>query len=444
MRLSGQGTDDNIVAFFEEQAARAGDSDVMGDNDGASYLLDGVDRALTDTFAAGLAIFLLALERGEGGLVAQARARLQSGLDVCHEINLVPQWWTFRLAIHLLDDLWSSSFHQLLPQGPDQPHAQEWTSLRELFIAILRSRARAEIELWPSQIEGAARAVDQSDDLVISLPTSGGKTRIAELCILRCLSLGKRVVFITPLRALSAQTESNLQWTFLPLGKSISTLYGSIGATGFDEDVLRARDIVVATPEKLDFALRNDPSIIDDVGLVILDEGHMIGLGEREVRYEVQIQRLLKRPDADRRRIVCLSAILPEGDKIDDFVSWLRRDRPGGPVRHDWRPTRLRFGEVTWLGQHARLDVSVGAERPWVAKFLEAKVPPKGKRKEPFPRDQRELCLAAAWRLIEDGQSVLIYCPERRSVDPFAVAIADLHDRGCFRQFCKEMQASCP
>jgi hypothetical protein len=33
----------------------------------------------------------------------------------------------------------------------------------------------------------------------------------------------------------------------------------------------------------------------------------MIGLNEREVRYEVQIQRLLRRPDAQDRRIVCLS-----------------------------------------------------------------------------------------------------------------------------------------
>jgi hypothetical protein len=321
LRLSGSGTDDNIVAFFEDQAARASDGDILPDFDGQTYLLDGVDRALTDTFVAGLAIFLLALERGEGRLVEQARERLRSGLDVCRDLNLVPQWWSYRLAIHLLDDLWSSSFHHLLPQPPHQPHAQEWMRLRELFIAILHSRARAEIELWPSQIEGAARAVDQSDDLVISLPTSGGKTRIAELCILRCLSLGRRVVFVTPLRALSAQTEINLQRTFLPLGKSISTLYGSIGATRFDEDVLRSRDIVVATPEKLDFALRNDPSLIDDVGLVVLDEGHMIGLGEREVRYEVQIQRLLKRSDADRRRIVCLSAILPEGNKIDDFLA---------------------------------------------------------------------------------------------------------------------------
>lgn len=54
---------------------------------------------------------------------------------------------------------------------------------------------------------------------------------------------------------------------------------------------------MVATPEKLDFALRNDPSLLDDVGLLVFDEGHMIGLSEREVRYEVQIQRLLRRAD---------------------------------------------------------------------------------------------------------------------------------------------------
>ena len=37
-------------------------------------------------------------------------------------------------------------------------------------------------------------------------------------------------------------------------------LYGSIGVSGFDEDAIRERDIVVATPEKLDFPLRNDSS----------------------------------------------------------------------------------------------------------------------------------------------------------------------------------------
>jgi len=429
-RVNGAGIDENLVGFLQESAERAGDDDLTSDNDGASYVLEAVDRALTDTFTAGLGIFLLALERGENQLIEQARERLRGGLGVCLELNLVPRWWSFRLTIHLLGDLWESSFHQRLPRGPNLLNAQQWDDLRELLLAILQCRTRAEIELWPSQLEGAARAIDHTDDLVVSLPTSAGKTRIAELCILRCLSLDKRVVFVTPLRALSAQTEVNLRRTFVPLGRSISTLYGSIGSTGFDEDTLRERDIIVATPEKLDFALRSDPSLIDDVGLVVFDEGHMIGLGEREVRYEVQIQRLLKRPDADQRRIVCLSAILPEGDKLEDFVCWLRRDRPGGVVQKDWRPTRLRYGEVSWLGKYARIDVSVGNEDSWVEKFLEPKIPPKGRRTKPFPDDQRELCLATAWRLIEDGQSVLIYCPERRSVDPFASAIVDLNRRG--------------
>ena len=38
--------------------------------------------------------------------------------------------------------------------------------------------------------------------------------------------------------------------------------------------------------------------------------------------------------------------------------------------------------------------------------------------------------IATAWRLLEDDQSVLIYCPERRSVSPYAVAIVDLASRG--------------
>jgi replicative superfamily II helicase len=154
------------------------------------------------------------------------------------------------------------------------------------------------------------------------------------------------------------------------LGKTISALYGSIGVSGFDEDAIRRRHIVVATPEKLDFALRNDPSLLDDVGLLVFDEGHMIGLNEREVRYEVQIQRLLKRADAAQRRIVCLSAILPDGDQLDDFTNWLRRDQPGGFVKNDWRPTRLRFGEVIWSWQSARLNLRVGEERPFVPRFF--------------------------------------------------------------------------
>lgn len=404
-------------------------------HDGDDFLFDSLDTALTDVFFSVMAMFLLALERGEQQLLNQGLEKLRSSLDICGELNMLPQWWTHRIAIHLLTDLWSNTLHENVPVAPVGGDATEWTRLRELFIASLLRRTIAEIDLWPSQIEAASRAVDESDDLVVSLPTSAGKTRIAELCILRCLSAGRRVVFMTPLRALSAQTETTLQRTFGPLGKTVSALYGSIGVSGIDEDAIRERDIVVATPEKLDFALRNDPSLLDDVGLIVFDEGHMIGVNEREIRYEVQIQRLLRRLDANQRRIVCLSAILPDGDQLDDFASWLRKDHPGGLIRHDWRPTRLRFGEVVWNDSIARLNLRVGDERPFVPRFFSGFappnfVPPKRRRTRIFPDNQRELCLATAWRLVDDGQTVLIFCPERRSVEPYADAIIDLHERG--------------
>ena len=59
-----------------------------------------------------------------------------------------------------------------------------------------------------------------------------------------------------------------------------------------------------------------------------------------------------------------------------------------------------------------------------------------------LPGDQRELCLATAWRLVEDGQTVLIFCPERRSVEPFADVIVDLHERGALRSLLEADPAS--
>ena len=404
------------------------------EGEASTSMFDAVDLALTDGFLGALAVFLLAIERGERSLLDDALDRLRQGLDVCIELSLVPQWWTHRLAIHLLADLWESSFHERLPLAPAGGEAEDWASLREIFLGSLNRRDKAEIELWPSQIGAAVRAADHSDDLVVSLPTSAGKTRIAELCILRCLAGGRRVVFVTPLRALSSQTEATLRRTFSPLGKTISALYGSVGMSGFDEDAIRERHIVVATPEKLDFALRNDPTLLDDVGLLVFDEGHMIGPNEREIRYEVQIQRLLKRDDAEQRRIVCLSAILPDGNQLDDFANWLCRDEPGeGVVKSDWRPTRLRFGEVMWNGTSARLNLRVGDERPFVPRFFDGAVPPIGQRKKVFPKDIGELCLATAWRLVDDDQSVLIYCPVRAHVEPFADRIVDLNNRGSLR-----------
>ncbi|WP_246688806.1 MULTISPECIES: DEAD/DEAH box helicase [unclassified Mesorhizobium] len=288
----------------------------------------------------------------------------------------------------------------------------------------LYSRRVAEVELWPSQLEAAHRATDLTDDLVVALPTSAGKTRIAEIAALMALASGRRVLIVTPLRALSAQTERSFRKTFSSLGFTVSSLYGASGLAIGDEDALRSQDIVIATPEKLDFALRNDPTIIDDVGLVVLDEGHLIGPSEREIRYESLVQRLLRRPDNAGRRIVCLSASLPEGDQLNDLTAWIRSDAAGTPIQSGWRPTRQRFGTLAWQGNSGRLSFDLEAGGPYIRHFIPEQ-PAIRPRRTPFPRDNKEFTLAAAWTFSAQGKRALIFCTQRDHVEGYAETIVD-------------------
>lgn len=387
---------------------------------------DAVDSVLTSSFMRGLALFDHALATGDSEVANEARRRLLTTADAARDLNAVSHWWTARLAAHLVDELWSMSLHQQVPELPPRHDDQaRWHDIRRGYIQRLRRGTRAVIELWPSQLAAAKRAQDPTDDLVVALPTSAGKTRIAELCILRTLAAEKRVVYVTPLRALSAQVERDLAESLQPLGFSVSSLYGAAGIQSGDEATLREGRVVVSTPEKLDFALRNDPTLIDDVGLIVLDEGHMLGPNEREVRYEALVQRLVRRADAAERRIVCLSALFPAPEEMSDLVAWLRADEPGDPIHSAWRPTRQRFGVLRWnpSASAARLDVKVEEESPFVKRFVEQRTPPEGsRRRREFPASaganaKNELTLAAAWRFVEQKKDVLVYCALRSSVE---------------------------
>jgi hypothetical protein len=388
---------------------------------------DAVHSILTSSFMRGLALFDHALMTGAPDVAEEARASLFATADAARELNAVSHWWTTTLAAHLIDDLWKMSLHQQIPElPPDHEDHTRWRDIRRGYIQNLRSGIRAAIELWPSQLAAAKRSLDQSDDLVVALPTSAGKTRIAELCILRTLAAGKRVVYVTPLRALSAQVERDLAVSLRPLGFSVSSLYGSAGIKSGDDETIREGRVVVSTPEKLDFALRNDPTIIDDVGLIVLDEGHMLGPNEREIRYEALVQRLVRRSDAAGRRIVCLSALFPTPEEMSDLVAWIRADEPGDPIHSVWRPTRQRFGTLRWGSGVARLDAKVEEENPYVPRFIEQRKPPKGsQRRKLFPANKNELTLAAAWRFVEQQKDALVYCAIRPSVETLGRLVLD-------------------
>ncbi len=395
-----------------------------------------ISRVLTTTVYRAFAYFEFALSTGNQAHHHTAVKLLKSGLVIASRTGCVTLWWITRVAYHLIDDLWMNSLHRILPTG-EPNNSSNYTDLRRLFLARLYSKQTAEIELWPSQLEAAKRAVDVRDDLIVSLPTSSGKTRIAEICALMTLSQKKRVLLVTPLRALSSQMEHSFRSTFGPLGFSVSSLY-SRGSIGIDEDhPFRSHEIVVSTPEKLEFALKLDQSLIDDVGLIVFDEAHMVGLGERELRFELLIQRLLRRADACRRRIVCLSAIFPKDETLDDFTAWIRNDEDGSPVTSNWCPTRTKYATITWTDSAALLALEQSGRpfRPFEFIKQVAGISP---RRKAFPSDSRELALASAWKFVRDKRRVMIYCTQRDMVDQYAQQIIALSNRGHLRKYAPD------
>lgn len=389
---------------------------------------DAIANILNSTICRALSYFDFALQTGDEQLRYEAERLLRLGVNVAALGANVPLWWLCRLCLHLIDDLWSHTLHKLLPADSPKGAEENYPPLRQLFLAQLYSRRVAEVEVWPSQREAVLRASNIRDDLVVSLPTSAGKTRVAELAALVTLSTQRRVLIVTPLRALSAQTERSFRKVFAPLGFSVSSLYGASGTSLVDQDALRVRDIVIATPEKLDFALRSDQDLIDDIGLIVLDEGHMIGPSDREIRYEILVQRLLRRPDASTRRIVCLSAVLPSGEELNDLTAWIRSDVAGDAVLSDWRPTRQRFGSLIWGGKYAQLNFDLDDNGPYVRRFVE-QMQAKGKQRKPLPRDNKDLTLMAAWRFVEQGKRVLIYVTQANWVSSYAKVVIDLVER---------------
>jgi hypothetical protein len=388
-------------------------------------------------FFRGVALFGTALQTGDELSVRLAIRIIHQAERISAEIHHPVYWWCCRLVRHLFDDLWPLTLHQCLPLAPTGA-SESWREWRWKFITLLASRSSAEVELWPSQVDSAAKVCGGVNHLIAALPTSAGKTRIAEIAIFWALSLGQKVVFVTPLRALSAQTERSLARLFEPLGATVTSAYAGTGVSASEAARFTESNVVVSTPEKLDFGLRNNPSMLDSVGCVVLDEGHMLKNDERGIRYEVLIQRLVRRTDAPARRIVCLSAMLPDDEAAHDFGEWLS----GGTSIHreinPWRPTRRVVGQVNWSEDHKRGDYTATSdgERTWLYGFVssQTKIGPRGGKKH-FPTSNMMFTVACTARILSEGRSVMIYCAQRNEVESIAKAFVSAINEGWIAPF---------
>ncbi|MGO7374766.1 DEAD/DEAH box helicase [Rhizobium ruizarguesonis] len=179
--------------------------------------------------------------------------------------------------------------------------------------------------------------LDDDANCIVTLPTSAGKTLVAELVIAsRMKQAGRIAVYVVPYVALGRQVLETFR-KHAPAGVSVLSYFGVFNSN--DAIQKDGYTIVVATPERLDGLLRNT-NFYARLDTVVFDEAHGIENGVRGARLESLIVRMrLQQKKANSFRILLLSAVLTDVRLIRD---WL-----GSSARHysdSWRPTSRRLG----------------------------------------------------------------------------------------------------
>jgi len=194
-------------------------------------------------------------------------------------------------------------------------------------------------ESLPFQLDGFQReAIEKLDQgrggVLVSAPTSSGKTIVAEYAIFRALKEGAKVIYTTPLKALSNQKYHDFLRAY---GEA------TIGLVTGENTINDDAPVVVMTTEILRNLIYEDPARLDLVRYVVLDEVHYIDDFPRgSVWEEIVIQA------PATIKLVGLSATIGNYREIAD---WMAENRGGmETVFHDVRPVELKM----WLAINSR------------------------------------------------------------------------------------------
>jgi len=136
---------------------------------------------------------------------------------------------------------------------------------------------------------------DQAKISLVNMPTSAGKSLIAEIAILFELTKDPncKAIWVVPSRALVFEVQSRLSAHLRRIGIIVSSIPGGIEADPDDVETLSNARVFVLTPEKLDGLLRRNPTLSNSVNIVVVDETHKIGEGTRGWFLETVIAWLL-------------------------------------------------------------------------------------------------------------------------------------------------------
>ncbi len=212
-----------------------------------------------------------------------------------------------------------------------------------------RDRARPIFEMLPPQRrtlreEGLLGSGHRS--VVVSLPTSSGKTFIAEFRILQALNQFDQengwVAYLAPTRALVNQLATRLRRDFSRLGTVVEKVSPALEVDGLEAGMLTEADkaqqfrILVATPEKLDLMLRGgwEEKIGRPLTLVVVDEAHGLGSPDRGIKLELLLATINR--ECRYAQFLLLTPFIRNGAEI---ARWLSPDSNKSiDLGVDWTP----------------------------------------------------------------------------------------------------------
>lgn len=212
-----------------------------------------------------------------------------------------------------------------------------------------RDQARPIFEMLPPQRrtlreEGLLGSGHRS--VVVSLPTSSGKTFIAEFRILQALNQFDQengwVAYLAPTRALVNQMTTRLRRDFSHIGAVVEKVSPALEVDGLEAGMLTETDrtqqfrILVTTPEKLDLMLRGglEDRIDRPLTLVVVDEAHGLASENRGIKLELLLATINR--ECRYAQFLLLTPFIHNGTEI---ARWLSPDSNKNiDLGVDWTP----------------------------------------------------------------------------------------------------------
>jgi len=201
------------------------------------------------------------------------------------------------------------------------------------------------------------------------MPTSAGKTRVAELAIVNTLISDPKAkcVYIAPYRALVSELEHTFFSLLGDLGFQVSSVIGTYESDDFEQLLVENADVLVLTPEKLDLLQRAKPEFLEQVKLFIMDEAQIADDESRGVKFELLLTRLKRR--LQNSHFLFLSAVVPE-ETLQDFATWFNASYPKDVINLDWRPSTQRIAKFVWRGSQGELRYAKSEDNPIIDEFV--------------------------------------------------------------------------